>query len=136
MTEIVDVALEEYRLLDAEAQATTGRQRQSLQLGVTALGVTIGLGAQLGNHPRTSAVVLAGVVPVVAAASLLLWAVEAEHRARIGLQQVANESAVNRLVGAPILEWQRRQAMEQMQRPGISSRTAIVAVIFFALAAF
>jgi hypothetical protein len=130
---VVDVALEEYRALGRDAEACVGRQQQILQLGIAALGVTIGLGIQLSRHPRTSAAVLAGVVPVIAAASLLLWMGETENRLNIGIQQIVNETLINGIAGTTILSWQRRRATVNLARPRSASRSLVVALVYSAL---
>lgn len=132
----IELLLEEYRGLREEADASSARLRHGLQLALATLGITIGLGVRLDQHPRSSAVVLAAGVPAIAAASLLLWLAEVEHRARLGFQQIQTEQAINALAGSEVLRWQQQRARSALAQPAATSRSVVAGLIFGACALF
>lgn len=132
----IQLLLEEYHALREEADACVTRLRHGLQLGLATLGITIGLGVRLEQHPRSSAMVLAAGVPAIAVASLLLWLAEIEHRARLGSQQIQTEQALNELAGNEVLRWQRRRASSALGQSARTSRSVVAASMFAACALF
>jgi cytochrome c biogenesis protein CcdA len=108
--ELVEVILEEYKMVRQESLESVGQQQTVAQYAVASISVGLGLGLVTANENATaSAVILMGMLPVL----IMCWAamiVVAAQRVLLGrrhLRDLERRVAVEFTAAPPPLSWER-----------------------------
>jgi hypothetical protein len=110
--EPVEIVLEEYRALRADALASVDRQQRVIATGTAVAGVVLGLGAKVDPGGTESWVILLVLAPLLACSTVVLWIGEVERQIVLGARLANVEARVASLSpdpGVDLLGWETYQ---------------------------
>ncbi|MEN3281419.1 MAG: hypothetical protein V7607_2559 [Solirubrobacteraceae bacterium] len=134
----LDVALEEYRSLRADARAALGRQRAILVCGLLALAVAIALGLIADDGSIESTTALVAGAPLITLLVAAFWADEHDRLARTESRLLRLERSINARfpLDPPPLRWQPRGSDEESAaRMRATYRLAVIVLLAIATGA-
>jgi hypothetical protein len=115
--EPVEIVLEEYRTLRAEALASVDRQQRIIATGTAVAGVVLGLDAKADPGGTESWVILLVLAPLLACSTVALWIGEVERQIVLGARLATVEARVTQLSPDPGLELLGSETHQRAKKP-------------------